>query len=418
MNPTRLRIVFCACFLWMVSGPQGLMAKPQYRFNGKVSRETLESYLVRSITMQELYKSPTLDDDIRMLKNTGAKFVGRSLYLWGGDSRIADPRFLAQGRDMAVRIHRNDPDVVLQSALFEIVTEEVGKVPIPAWALQEFGQSPQSRNFDYAKMLFPSKRFVDHWRRGQSVPDIRQVETKMWFFFLAASYVDVGIEAIHLGQLDLMGAEDQGYREWADFIKHIRGYAAKKARRRYILLDAHVPKGGPVVDGKLLLDFHSFPLRPKEVADSPQKTVLEAGYSDSIYGRSNGGVAPSGWTCDHLPYLVEFDNFGATRDPGQASQARGASIFAWGYDEITWLAHQPEAYRNEWLRYAWGWLKEHDRNGFLEMPGGRMLTNGPVNPESGARLNWYSANTLTPACPNGFSQEGTIKAIWAADSKK
>ena len=391
MNPMRLRIVFFACFLSMASGPQGLMAKPQYRFNGKVSRETLESYLARSITMQELYKSPTLDDDIRMLKNTGAKFVGRSLYLWGGDSRIADPSFLAEGRDMAVRIHRNDPDVVLQSALFEIVTEEVGK---------------------------PSKRFVDHWRRGQSVPDIRQVETKMWFFFLAASYVDVGIEAIHLGQLDLMGAEDQGYREWADFIKHIRGYAAKKARRRYILLDAHVPKGGPVVDGKLLLDFHSFPLRPKEVADSPQKTVLEAGYSDSIYGRSNGGVAPSGWTCDHLPYLVEFDNFGATRDPGQASQARGASIFAWGYDEITWLAHQPEAYRNEWLRYAWGWLKEHDRNGFLEMPGGRMLTNGPVNPESGARLNWYSANTLTPACPNGFSQEGTIKAIWAADSKK
>jgi hypothetical protein len=267
-------------------------------------------------------------------------------------------------------------------------------------------------------MLFPSKRFVDHWRRGQSVPDIRQVETKMWFFFLAASYMDAGIEAIHLGQLDLMGAEDQGYREWADLIKHIRGYAAKKARRRYVLLDAHVPKGGPVVDGKLLLDFHSFPLRPKEVADSPQETVLEAGYSDAIYGRSNGGVAPSGWTCDHLPYLVEFDNFGGTRNPGQASQAGGASIFAWGYDEITWLAHQPKTYRNQWLRYAWGWLKEHDRNGFLEMPGGRMLTNGPVIPASGGRLNWYFANTKSPACPNGFGQEETIKAIWLADSKK
>jgi hypothetical protein len=41
-----------------------------------------------------------------------------------------------------------------------------------------------------------------------------------------------------------------------------------------------------------------------------------------------------------------------------------------------------------------------------------------VKPESGARLNWYFANTQTPACPNGFNQEGTIKAIWAADSKK
>ncbi len=417
VNPTR-RVALYAGFLLMASSPQRLIAKPRYRFSGKISREALESYLARSITMQELYKSPTLDDDIRMLKNTGAKFVGRSLYLWGGDSRINDPKFLGQGRDMAARIHRNDPDVVLQSALFEIVTEEVNKVPIPALALKEFGQSPESRNFDYSKMLFPSKRFIDHWRHGQSVPDIRQVETKMWFFFLATSYVDAGIEAIHLGQLDLIGAEDRGYREWAELIRHIRGYAAKKARRHYILLDAHVPKGGPVVDGKLLLDFHSFPLRPKETPDSPQKTVLEVGYSDAIYGRSNGGVAPSGWTCDHLPYLVEFDNFGGTRNAGQASQARGASIFAWGYDEITWFANQPESYRNEWLRYAWNWLKEHDRNGFLEMPGGRMLTNGPVNPRSGAKSNWYFANTQSPACPNGFSQEETIKAIWAADSNR
>ena len=156
---------------------------------------------------------------------------------------------------------------------------------------------------------------------------------------------------------------------------------ASRARRHYVICDAHVPKAGPVVDGKLLLDFHSFPLRPKEVADSPQKAVLEVGHSDGLYGRSNGGIAPSGWKCEHLPYLVEFDNFGGTRAPGQASQARGPSIFTWGYDEITWLAQQPESYRNDWLRYAWNWLKEHDRNGFLEMPGGRMSANGPEIPE-------------------------------------
>jgi hypothetical protein len=172
-----------------------------------------------------------------------------------------------------------------------------------------------------------------------------------------------------------------------------------------------------VVDGNLLLDFHSFPLRPKEVADSPQKAVLAVGYSDGLYGRSKGGIAPSGWKCEHLPYLVEFDNFGGTRTPGQSSQAKSASIFTWGYDEITWFAQQPESYRNEWLRYAWNWLKEHDRDGFLEMPGGRMLTNGPAIPGEGGRINWYFANTKSPACPNGFGQEETIKAIWLADSK-
>jgi hypothetical protein len=354
-----------------------------------------------------------------MLKNIGAKFAGRTIYLWGGEPRINDPQFLGQGREMAERIHRDDSDVVLQAAVFEIVTEGVGQVPVPEWAFREFGATPETRNFDYSKMLFPDKKMVDRWRQGSSVPDICQLETKMWFFFLSASYVDIGIEAIHFGQLDLVGRNDPENRNWAELLSHVRGYAAKKARRHYVLCDAHVPKGGPVLDGKLLLDFHSFPLRPKEVGDSPQKAVLAIGYSDGLYGRSKGGIAPSGWQCAHLPFLVEFDNFGGTRAPGQASQVKGASIFTWGYDEITWFAQQPEAYRNEWLRYASHWLKENDRDGFLEMPGGRMLTNGPPIPgEEGGRMKWYFANSRSPACPNGFSQEETIKAIWLADSAR
>jgi hypothetical protein len=382
-----------------------------YRFHGKISQKALENYLSRSITMQEIYRSPgNLDDDIRMLKNTGAKFVGRSIYLWGNESRIADPKFLAQGRDMAERIHRNDPDVVLQAAVFEIVTTAVGQVPVPAWVFKEFEQAPVTRNFDYAKMMFPDRSMTDHWGRGSSVPDIRQTETKMWFYFLAASYMDIGIEAIHFGQLDLVGRADPENRNWADLLKRVRAYAAKKARRHFVICDAHVPKGGPVVDGRLLLDFHAFPLRPKEVAGEPRKAVLAVGYTDAFYGRSHGGIAPSGWKCDHLPYLVEFDNFGATRTPGQSSQATAPSIFVWGYDEITWFAQQPEDYRNEWLGYAWKWVAEHDRVGHLEMPGGRMMTRGAVN--------WYFANTKSAANPQGFGQEETIKSIWAADNGK
>ena len=420
MNRKYRRIGLCLCLLLIAGDIHGLTSKTNYRFDGKIPRNVLENYLSRSITMMELDRSPgTLDDEIRMLHDIGAKFAGRAIYLWGNEARIADPRFLAWGRDLAERIHKNDPDVVLQAAVFEIVTESVGEVPVPDWVFKEFAQPPQTRNFDYSKMLFPDKKYVNHWRRGSSVPDICQVETKMWFFFLAASYMNAGIEAIHFGQLDLIGKNDPEYRNWADLLRHARGYASRKARRHYLICDAHVPKGGPVVDGKLLLDFHSFPLRPKEVADSPQKAILAVGYSDALYGRSNGGIAPSGWQCEHLPYLVEFDNFGGTRTPGQASQVRTASIFTWGYDEITWFAQQHESYRNEWLRYAWNWLKEHDRNGFLEMPGGRMLTNGPAIPgEGGGRINWYFANTKSAACPRGFTQEETIKAIWRKDSKK
>src|SRR6266568_2667799 len=109
-----------------------LYGQRNYHFDGKISREVLENYLSRSITMTEIYRSPgNLDDDIRMLKNIGAKFAGRTIYLWGDESRINDPKFLAQGREMAERIHRNDPDVVLQAAVFEIVTEGVGQIPVP-----------------------------------------------------------------------------------------------------------------------------------------------------------------------------------------------------------------------------------------------------------------------------------------------
>jgi len=37
----------------------------------------------------------------------------------------------------------------------------------------------------------------------------------------------------------------------------------------------------------------------------------------------------------------------------------------WGWDEISWLSLQEEAYRNKWLEYAYNWIKETDPNGHL-----------------------------------------------------
>ena len=209
-------------------------------------------------------------------------------------------------------------------------------------------------------MLYADGRFVNHWGGGASVPDMSRLETRMWFYFLASRYIDVGIEAIHFGQVGLMDRNDPGHRNWIDMLSRVRAYAREHARRHVLLCDAHTPTGGYVEDGKLLFDFHSFPLRIVEVPDHPYQGVLQVGYADAIYRKSRGGVTPSGWSCDHLPYLVEFDNFGRSR-PGMPSK----SPFIWGWDEITWFALQPEAERNEWLRYAWRWVKETDPAGHL-----------------------------------------------------
>src|SRR5437867_11693061 len=128
--------------------------------------------------------------------------------------------------------------------------------------------------------------------------------------------------------------------------------------------------------------------------------------TDAIYRRSRGGIAPSGWCCEQLPYLVEFDNYGRSRHPGEAGQGR---FWVWGWDEITWFSQQPENARNDWLRYAWKWVREHDPDGYVEMPGMRVISGAA----DGKR--WYDVNQPSAATPNGFGQEQTIRAFWAAD---
>jgi hypothetical protein len=173
-----------------------------------------------------------------------------------------------------------------------------------------------------------------------------------------------------------------------------------------VLCDSHVPSGGLVREGRLLMDFHSFPLRIKEVPDKPQEAILQVGFSDSIYGRSKGGLTFSGWKCERLPYLVEIDNWGVSKQPGKA---KAGGIWVWGYDEISWFANQSKQYRSDWLQYAWDWVRKTDANGFLQMPGSRTVRS-PLD-----KRRWYFANNPSPAVPDGLGDEEAIRAIWAAD---
>jgi hypothetical protein len=384
-----------------------------FHFDSSISRPVLESYLSRSISFTELLhddltkprNSRGVDphDNMRLILSTKAKFIGRALMVWGREQNL--PTFLETAKPYAAALHQADPEMVLQAADFEIVTRGVESIAVPEPVLREFAQTVTNRNFRYDAMLYPDGRFVNHWRKG-SVPDMSQMETRMWFYFLTTSYIDVGIEAIHFGQVGLMDKNDPGHAGWLDMLGRVRAYARKHARRHFLICDAHTPTGGYVENGKLLFDFHSFPLRIVEVPDQPFKGVLRVGYADSIFKRSKGGITPSGWSCEHLPYLVEFDNFGRS-NPGKPSK----SPFIWGWDEITWFALLPEKERNDWLLYAWNWVKETDPIGHLEMPGSRVMSPGTPDGQ-----RWYWANTRSDACPNGFNTESTIKEIWEHDN--
>ncbi|HLJ97523.1 MAG TPA: hypothetical protein VKU02_30465 [Gemmataceae bacterium] len=382
--------------------------QPDYQFEKIISRQVLENYLARAITTEGLLNGKgDFNDNIRMLKDTGAKFIGRALCLWAGEANLLAN--LERAKQQVPRVHEADPDMMLQACIFEIVTTNVEKVPVPAWALTALDLPVEKRNFRYADMLYPDGKRNNHWGKGASVPDISRPETKLWFYFLAASYIDLGMEAIHFGQIELMNANDRNLEHCEQILGLIRGYAAKHARRHMVVCDAHVPSGGLVHNGQLLLDIHSFPLRIKEVPERPQEAILQVGFSDSIYGRSKGGLTYSGWKCEHLPYLVEIDNWGVSRQPGKANQG---GIWIWGYDEISWFANQSKEYRAAWLRYAWDWVRKSDPNGYLQMPGSRTVRS-PLD-----RRRWYFANSPSVAVPDGLGDEVAIKAIWAAASSK
>ena len=345
-------ILFCPCSMW----GQG----KEYSFDERgISRQVLENYLDRSITMVYLLMPDKPEgrrvysyhaDDMRMVKDIGAKFIGRSIYRWGGESLLNKPEFWSKAKAFAGELHAYDPDIILQGCLFEIVTEEVNQVKIPDWVFKGYGLPVESRNFSYVDMLNDPER-----------------------------------------------------DSWARVIAKIREYARTHARRHWVLLDAHTPYGGMVRNGVSLLDFNSFPLRIKEIPSEPYKAELAVNHLDALYKKSKGCISPSGWKCEHLPYLVEFDNYGRGKE---ANVADLNSHFVWGWDEISWLSLQPEDYRNEWLTYAYHWIHRTDPNGHLEMPGCRMITC-PNQTEGN-----YRANMRSEACPFGYSQEETIKELW------
>jgi hypothetical protein len=384
---------------------QAFTKESKFYFDGSISREVLENYLDRAVTAgyflvpgaPERYEFPYREDDIRMLQNIGAKFIGRAIYRWSEESKLGDPAFLDYAKKNE-RMHAHDLEIIFQGCLFEHVSGDVNNLKILAWIFGAFDLPVEDRNFrveDMVKRVDSNNEILMRSARG-GTPMINNPETQLWFYFLARSYMDIGCEAFHLGQVELIGKDDPEKVHYDAFLKKIRAYTQKNARRHYILLDGHTPKGGFIKDGVSLLDFNSFPLRIKEVMDKPMEGILEVGYSDAIFKKSLGAISPSGWKAENIPYLVEFDNFGVNKNPGVANHN---DHFCWGYDDITWFAMQDEAYRNKWLWYTFDWIRETDPNGHLQMCVIRMI----YGPQAEKTLWSYFANTKSAACPVGYS---------------
>ena len=389
----------------------------RFDFDGNMSREVLESYLSRAVTAAGLVDSDTLDDDLRAIRELGVKFLGRASGIWYMVED--DETHFEKSRRLAERVHAQDPEIILQSCIFEIVVQRMEEVEIPAYVFEAFGLPVEKRRFRLEDALFPERPhgFVDHAPRDPAkyggIPDLNRMEARMWFYYRATRYIDCGYEALHMGQIHLYTANDRGMKKTYELFGMIRDYAAKHARRHKVLLDAHTH--GVNVGGKLLFDYHAMPFTRVALPDEPgQRLVLVR------EGFSEGGENPNGFSGDVMPYLMEYDNWGGkvVEHPEQLPRRELAQRDWWGYDQIGWFANQPEAERNHFLEYTYRWVQVNNVNAFFEAPFRRMLSDAAVtcaradNGQTDVQHN-YQINRRSPACPMGFGQEDVLRACWA-----
>ena len=112
-----------------------------FTFDGNLSREVLENYLSRAVTASGLIDSDTLADDLRAILRLGVKFIGRASGVWYMIDD--DEEHFRKSRALAERVHAQDPEIILQSCVFEIVTQRMEEVRVPAYVFEAFGIPPE-----------------------------------------------------------------------------------------------------------------------------------------------------------------------------------------------------------------------------------------------------------------------------------
>lgn len=386
-----------------------------YTFDKVVSKEVLENYLSRSVTAAGLFESDTLEDDLRAIKELGIKFLGRASGIW---YMLEDDReHFRKSKELAEKVHAVDPEIILQACVFEWIVEKIEEVTIPAYVFEAFGLTPENRTFRLADVLFEGKPsdFVSRKkdpRKNGGIPDLNRIESQMWFYYRATSYIDCGFEALHMGQIHLYTANDRGMKKTQELFQKIRDYAAIHGRRHKVLMDAHTH--GVNIGGKLLFDYHAMPFTrvPLMEVKGHKLVLVREGYSE-------GGLNPNGWSAETMPYLMEYDNWGGlvVDDPNNYTREELAQKDWWGYDQIAWFANLDEESRNHFLEYTYRWTEVNNVNAYFEVPFRRMLSDAVVVMERGdnGKLDVqpaYQCNNKSAACPMGFQQEDMIHKIW------
>ena len=389
-----------------------------YNFDGSISLDVLKNYLNRAMTYSitpygfeggvPMESEETENEFLRAITNVGAKYICRSAGEWNVDDKVVkNYPVLANFIEKA---HKADPDIVFEACIFETCGPDSEKRKIPAHVFEAFGLPFEDRGFCHEKMAFADGKYRNQWCENKHAPDVTNLETQMYYYYLATTYIDLGFEGLHMGQATMTGRDDTDFRCWEKLLKMIRAYAKEHARRHYVIINAHVPTYSWMTpEGVSLGDFCASPIRIEWAdeeedhaasEDNPQRCEIKFNYCASPYKSNGGGISPSGWKTDKYPYLVEFDNWGGRTGDNTKRWNR------FGYDEISWFANQPDWYRRQWLEETTLLIDSFEENGFVAMPGRRCA----YSQRHGKMVNYVMNSSKTFG--DSWDDEETIKKIF------
>lgn len=177
----------------------------------------------------------------------------------------------------------------VQAGIFENIPADVNHIGIPSFVLDDFSDDPESselsnytnspspsfERFKQSRMIYssliPSEQVefdCGYWAASNATPDIRKIETRMFFYYLATIYIDLGFTSLHMGQLPLYSYCDEFESDliYAKYLLNkIRSYAENLDQPLLITSEAF---NGDIESGDtLLLDYYSNPARVREVLD-------------------------------------------------------------------------------------------------------------------------------------------------------
>lgn len=387
--------------------------KKDYTFKNSISLKVLNNYLDRATQYGVCSSSldpVEFDEGARYILNIGAKYVLRAGGEWYASN--GPTTFAAEAKEKLALVHSVDPDVIFETCIFETVTSSIDKIKIPAYVFEAFGLKPEDRTFRMADTIFKDGYGINQMGLNAHIPDITRLEHQMFVYYRATQYIDMGFEALHLGQVNLIGRNDPNDEAWTKVIGMIREYAKKHARRGYVIINAH----GELINsnnGAQLVDMIVAPTRilaspdekDHEVSeDNPQRCDISSGNApDAVYNKRQLRTSPSGWSTDQYPYLVHLDNYD---DGVNGDHSKKENI--WGWDETSWYLNQPQWYRVLFMKKIYDKIKKYDENGHFVLvmkgSGGKSLAGVP-----------YYVNNKSEYCPEGSGDEEFIKYIFSGD---